>query len=93
MLSIRTAIRESHATFTSIEVTFNDHTSGSSDSGYAAEQFFVVHLDRITDDATVYHQGRTIRTKHKLALDCTASDAQAFAICAVLSKAFDLTPQ
>lgn len=93
MLSVRTAIRENHPTFSTIEVTFTDFTTGSSDSGNSNEQFFVVHLDRITDDATVYHQGRTIRTKHGLALECTPSDAQAFAMCAVLSHAFDLTPR
>lgn len=73
MLAIRTAQREIHDTFVGIEVVISDYANPS----VPVDQFFVVHIDRITGDATVYHQGRTIRTAHNLALDVTPSDVEA----------------
>lgn len=86
MLSIRTAKREEHATFIGIEVVVNDYT----DSLVPVEQFFMVHIDRITGDATVYHQGRLAATKHNLGMSVTPSDVHAFAICATVSLAFNI---
>lgn len=86
MLAIRTATREQHDTFIGIEVTINDY----SNPVVPVEQFFVVHIDRITGDAIVYHQGRIVRTKHGLRQDVTPSDVDAFAICAVVSLAFNI---
>jgi hypothetical protein len=86
MLSARTAKVEEHTTFIGIEVFVNDYA----DPYAPVEQFFVVHIDRITGDATVYHQGRLASTRHSLAQNVTPSDAHAFALCAVLSLAFNI---
>lgn len=87
MLAIRTAQREIHDTFVGIEVVISDY----SNAAVPVDQFFVVHIDRITGDATVYHQGRTIKTAHNLSHNVTPSDVQAFAICAVVSLAFNIS--
>lgn len=86
MLSIRTAKREEHSTFVGIEVVVTDYI----DPSKPVEQFFVVHIDRITGDASVYHQGRVVSTKHGLSQDVTPSDVDAFAVCAVVSLAFNI---
>ena len=86
MLAIRTAKREEHDTFIGIEVVVSDYANPFT----PVEQFFMVHIDRITGDAVVYHQGRTVKTKHGLRTDVTPSDVDAFAVCAVVSLAFNI---
>lgn len=85
MLTMLTTIREEteHSVTVSVELS-NYHNTPES------KEFYVVTLDRITDKATVYHDGRTVDTSHRLGFDVDKEDVEAFAICAVVSLAFNI---
>ncbi|MFM6926966.1 MAG: hypothetical protein ACKOX6_00790 [Bdellovibrio sp.] len=85
MLTLLTKIveRTEHTVTVSVDLT-NYHNQPESN------EFYVVTLDRITDRATVYHAGRSINTQHNLGYDVAEEDVEAFAICAVVSLAFNI---
>jgi hypothetical protein len=85
MLTMLTKIAErtEHTVTVTVEMT-NYHNKPESN------EFYVVTLDRVTDKATVYHAGRTIDTSHGLSYDVAEEDVEAFAVCAVVSLAFNI---
>lgn len=87
MLNLNARTRETHPTFCTVEVTVTDYNL---DPVSAPEQLFIVHCDRITNDAKVFHQGRLVNTQHDLELNVTQADVEAFAICATVSLAYKI---
>lgn len=85
-MHIITQTQETHDTFITISVSIDPEH-------YANRLFFVVNIDKVTNEASVFHQGRAIRTTHNLGESADAEDFGAFAVLACLSLAFNIKEQ
>lgn len=82
---IETSTAERHGTFFTVEVKITEYSALDQHT-----RLFVVHTDRITNEAVVFHQGRIVKTVHDLNEKAEEIDFEAFAVIAVMSLTFNV---